>query len=120
MTDLASSIALTTRYAPCDKGKLIGADLPLRPKHVWSIRTRLQVDARIRDLALLNLAIRGWARPQSGNPAICMSPRWVGRQHRLESAFVWDAFTTSNKGYVDLSPRGQPPDHAALARSHED
>src|SRR4029077_18025687 len=37
---------------------------PLRPKHVWSIRTRLMVEGRARDLALFNLAIdsklRGW------------------------------------------------------------
>jgi hypothetical protein len=30
---------------------------PLRPKHVWSIRTKLQIQGRIRDLALFNLAI---------------------------------------------------------------
>ena len=29
----------------------------LRPKHVWSIRTRLLVEGRIRDLAQFNLAI---------------------------------------------------------------
>lgn len=28
-----------------------------RPKHVWSIRTKLQVEGRIRDLALFNIAI---------------------------------------------------------------
>ena len=42
---------------PWNKGKLIGARPPLRPKHVWSIRTRLLVEGRIRDLALFNLAI---------------------------------------------------------------
>ncbi len=42
---------------PWNKGKLIGARPPLRPKHVWSIRTRLLVDGRIRDLALFNFAI---------------------------------------------------------------
>ena len=34
-----------------------GAKLPLRPMHVWGIRVRLQVDGRIRDLALFDLAI---------------------------------------------------------------
>ena len=34
-----------------------GQDLHLRPKHVWSIRTRLLLEGRIRDLALFNLAI---------------------------------------------------------------
>ena len=40
-----------------NKGKLIGAKPPLRSKHVWSIRTRLQVEGRTRDLAMFNLAI---------------------------------------------------------------
>src|SRR5436305_9166964 len=40
-----------------NKGKLIGAKPPLRPKHVWSIRTKLQIDRRTRDLAMFNLAI---------------------------------------------------------------
>ena len=42
---------------PWNKGKLIGAKPPLRSKHVWSIRTKLQVEAQIRDLAMFNLAI---------------------------------------------------------------
>jgi integrase len=45
------------RRAPWNKGKLIGAKPPLRPKHVWSIRTRLLVEGRTRDLAMFNLAI---------------------------------------------------------------
>jgi integrase len=40
-----------------NKGKLIGAKPPLRPKHVWSIRTKLQLEGRTRDLAMFNLAI---------------------------------------------------------------
>jgi hypothetical protein len=40
-----------------NKGKLTGAKPPLRPKHVWSIRTKLQIEGRDRDLAMFNLAI---------------------------------------------------------------
>ena len=40
-----------------NKGKLVGSKPPLQPGHVWSIRTRLQMQGRIRDLALFNLAI---------------------------------------------------------------
>jgi len=36
---------------------LIGAKPPLRPKHVWAIRTKLQVEGRIRELAMFYLAI---------------------------------------------------------------
>ena len=44
-------------HMPWNKGKLPGAKPPFRPKHVWSIRTKLQLEGRIRDLAMFNLAI---------------------------------------------------------------
>lgn len=47
----------TTKRAAWNKGKLTGAKPPLRPKHVWSIRTKLQIEGRARDLAMFNLAI---------------------------------------------------------------
>src|SRR5215813_7927756 len=43
--------------APWNKGRLIGQKRPLRPKEVWAIRVRLQLERRRRDLALFNLAI---------------------------------------------------------------
>ena len=45
------------RRIPWNKGKLTGAKPPLRPKHVWSIRSKLQLENRVRDLAMFNLAI---------------------------------------------------------------
>src|SRR3954470_12183037 len=45
------------KRVPWNKGRLTGAKPPLRPKHVWSIRTKLQIEARVRDLAMFNLAI---------------------------------------------------------------
>lgn len=42
---------------PWNRGKLTGAKPPLRPSHVWSIRTKLQMQGKTRDLALFNLAI---------------------------------------------------------------
>jgi integrase len=52
--DLSATLA---RRLAWNKGKLIGAKPPLRPKHVWAIRTKLQVEGRIRELATFNLAI---------------------------------------------------------------
>ncbi len=57
MQDVDVVIHQTSRPAPWNKGKLLGAKPPLRTKHVWSIRTRLQVEGRTRDLAMFNLAI---------------------------------------------------------------
>ena len=49
-----SSIA---RKVPWNKGKLTGAKPPLQPKHVWAIRTHLQLAGKQRDLALFNVAL---------------------------------------------------------------
>jgi integrase len=45
------------RRIPWNKGKLTGAKPPLRQKHVWAIRTKLQIEQRVLDLAMFNLAI---------------------------------------------------------------
>jgi integrase len=50
-------IISTLNRSPWNKGKLTGAKPPLRIKHVWAIRTMLQVEGRTRDLAMFNLAI---------------------------------------------------------------
>lgn len=57
MTQLSSVVESDSKHIPWNKGKIVGAKPPLRPKHVWSIRTKLQVEGRVRDLALFNLAI---------------------------------------------------------------
>ena len=49
--------ATPRRRLAWNKGKLVGAKPPLRPKHVWSIRTKLQVEGQLRELAMFNLAI---------------------------------------------------------------
>jgi integrase len=56
MQDQVNAIPVPNRV-PWNKGKLTGAKPPLRPKHVWSIRTKLQIEGRARDLAMFNLAI---------------------------------------------------------------
>ena len=51
------TVVTPARRSPWNKGKLVGAKPPLRPSHVWSIRTKLQMAGKKRDLALFNLAI---------------------------------------------------------------
>jgi hypothetical protein len=57
MQDPKDPIPQASRREPWIKGKLTGAKPPLGPKHVWSIRSKLQIEGRIRDLAMFNLAI---------------------------------------------------------------
>jgi integrase len=57
MQDHENAVPNSPKRTPWNKGKLIGPKPPLRPKHVWSIRTKLQIEGRTRDLAMFNLAI---------------------------------------------------------------
>jgi integrase len=57
MQDQVNASPVAQRGVPWNKGKLTGAKPPLRPKHVWSIRTKLQIEGRLRDHAMFNLAI---------------------------------------------------------------
>ena len=57
MQDEMIAIPTPHKRVPWNKGRLTGAKPPLQPKHVWSIRTKLQIEGRTRDLAIFNLAI---------------------------------------------------------------
>ena len=53
-----SHSSLPPKNVPWNKGRLTGQKRPLKPKDVWAIRVRLQLEeGRKRDLALFNLAI---------------------------------------------------------------
>ena len=47
----------TSHHVAWNKGKLVGQKLPLKQKEVWEIRVHLQIQHKIRDLAMFNLAI---------------------------------------------------------------
>src|SRR5579863_10321847 len=47
----------TTIREPWNKGKLVGQKAPFKLKEIWTIRVRLQIASRSRELALFNLAV---------------------------------------------------------------
>src|SRR5271163_523059 len=49
--------SLRSGNVPWNKGRITGQKRPLKPKDVWAIRVRLQLEHRAPDLALFNLAI---------------------------------------------------------------
>jgi integrase len=57
MDETNNLISPTPNQVPWNKGKLTDAKPPLKPKHVWAIRTKLQKEQQVRDLALFNLAV---------------------------------------------------------------
>ena len=42
---------------PWNKGKIVGQKAPFKVKDIWALRVRLQMDSRVRELALFNLRI---------------------------------------------------------------
>jgi integrase len=49
--------ALRPARVAWNKGRIIGQKRPLMPRHVWSIRVRLEMTGNARDLALFNMAV---------------------------------------------------------------
>ena len=47
MEDQTNIYIIKPNRKPWNKGKLIGQKPPLQPKHVWAIRTRLQISKKI-------------------------------------------------------------------------
>jgi hypothetical protein len=45
------------RRVPWNKGRIVGQKAPFKPKEIWAIRVRLQMEQRTRELALFNLGI---------------------------------------------------------------
>jgi hypothetical protein len=64
---------------------VVGAKPLLRPKHVWSIRTKLEFEGRVRDLALLNLAVAvSSVVAKSCHSKTSRAPRFARCSH-----FIW-------------------------------
>lgn len=49
--------SVTPTKAPWNRGKIVGQKAPLKLKDIWAIRIRLQLDHRVRELALFDLGL---------------------------------------------------------------
>jgi integrase len=48
---------IATHREPWNKGKIVGQKAPFKLKDIWALRVRLQMESRVRELALFNLGI---------------------------------------------------------------
>ena len=91
---------------PWNWGKFIGPKPPLQPRHVWAIRTRLQLADRTRDLALFNLAIdsklRGCDVVRSSTTTGALMPRMAARRR---SAYIEKSCRPPARAYARTSTR---------------
>jgi len=54
--------ATTARREPWNKGKIVGQKAPFKLKDIWALRVRLQMQERVRELALFDLGIDSKSR----------------------------------------------------------
>ena len=47
----------SVHHEPWNKGKIVGQKAPFKLKDIWALRVRLQLEGRVRELALFNLGI---------------------------------------------------------------
>ena len=127
MQDPEDPIPQASRREPWNKGKLTGAKPPLRPKHVWSIRSKLQIEGRTRDHAMFNLAIDSKLR---GCDVVCLKVEDVAPHgHAVDRATVRqkktgqpvrfemteqtreaiDDYIRAAKGHADIIRRAKKP-----------
>ncbi len=51
------NIVNTAHREPWNKGKIVGQKAPFKLKDIWALRVRLQMEGRVRELALFNVGI---------------------------------------------------------------
>jgi integrase len=114
MDDQSVSLMSPQKREPWNKGKLTGAKPPLRPKHVWSIRSKLESEGRMRDLAMFNLGIdsklRGTLRVEDIAPNGYAADRSTVRQRKTGQPVRFE-LTEQTRQAVDeyLRARGKTP-----------
>jgi len=91
-----------SRQVPWNKGRLTGQKRPLKPKDVWAIRVRLQLEGRKRDLALFNLAIDSKLRGCD--------------LFRLRVGDVWAGGRVPDRGTVIQQKTGRPVEFEIAAQ----
>ena len=79
------SVAGATHRGPWNKGKIVGKKAPSKLKDIWALRVRLQMENRVRELALFDLEIDSKLR---GCDLVALKARDVCHAEQLASRAV--------------------------------
>jgi integrase len=100
---------------PWNKGKLLGQKPPLKPKEIWAIRIRLQLEHRARDLALFNLAIDSKLR---GCDLVALRVHDVVRGTRAASRAIVTQKTTQRPVKFEITEQTRDAVAAWISAAH--
>jgi hypothetical protein len=94
---------------PWNKGKLVGQKVPFKPKDIWALRVRLQMEGRVRELALFNLGIDSKLR---GCDLVCLKVRDVCHGDQVASRAIVAQQKTRRPVQFELTPVAREAVHA--------
>jgi integrase len=121
------SVANVVHREPWNRGKIVGQKAPFKLKDIWALRVRLQMESRVRELALFNLGIdsklRGSCRPQ-GSGYLPRRPggdssRGVAAQDPTPGAIRDHAGDPRSRAEVDQTSRAESEDFLFPSRIHD-
>jgi hypothetical protein len=96
---------------PWNKGKFVGQKAPFKLKDIWALRVRLQMEGRVRELALFNLGIdsklRGCDLVGLKVRDIChcdqVAARAMVMQHKTQRPVQFENHSVNSRGRAGLN-----------------
>ena len=95
------SEANVVRREPWNKGKIVGQKAPFKPRDIWALRVRFQMENRIRELALFNLGIDSKLR---GCDLVSLKVRDVSHGDQIASRAVVMQHKTQRPVQFEITP----------------
>lgn len=95
------SEANVVRREPWNKGKIVGQKAPFKPKDIWALRVRFQMEDRLRELALFNLGIDSKLR---GCDLVSLKVRDVSHGDQIASRAVVMQHKTQRPVQFEITP----------------
>src|SRR5512147_2668989 len=119
----------TTHREPRTKSKIVGQKAPFKVKDIWALRVRLQMEHRVRDLALFNLGIdsklRGCDLVALKVRDVChgdqLAARAIVMQHKTQRPVQFEITPATREALVAWIKQAQlkPEDFLFPSRRHD-
>ena len=93
---------------PRNKGKIVGQKAPFKLKDIWALRVRLQMENRVRELALFNLGIDSKLR---GCDLVALKVRDVCHGEQVASRAVVMQHKTQRPVQFEITPAARDAVH---------
>lgn len=95
------SVTNTAHREPWNKGKIVGQKAPFKLKDIWALRVRLQMEHRVRELALFNLGIDSKLR---GCDLVALKVRDVSHGDQLATRAIVMQHKTQRPVQFEITP----------------